>query len=850
MNILNRLTKKNLALNKKRTIVTIIGILLSTALIVCVSGMVTSFQKTLVNATIESDGNYHAFISDMNKKDLLALEENRTIKDFYLISDLGYAEFETQNPYKPYLFIRAFDEKALKNLGLDLLEGRLPQSDTEIVLSQHFLEDSNFDKKLGDTITLNIGKRFVKDETGEYELHQSNMYVIQDNQNSLEEKEYFVPEMEKSFTIVGIINRPTYTIENYEAPGYTCITYSDKIEAQASAAILYKNPRTYKENTKEIAGETYDYSYNNELLRWLGVSQSETMSALYVVAIIVIGIIIISSVFVIKNSFAISITEKYKMYGMLRSVGATSKQIKKNVLFEGFLLGLIAIPLGILLGIVAIVILVFLINFILADMLNDIKFVYSIPIYPIILSVLLSSITIYFSTIFTAKKAAKITAIEAIRSNQDIKISGKKLKTPKLIKKIFKTGGVIAYKNLKRNKKKYRTTVISIVVSVFVFISLSSFIDFGFKMSGLYYAEMSYNMSVFPNTDEQDNKELLSKITSQNEIERYSYLRFGLLEIPTKDVLSDFGAEVLTSYGETLSDTLNLSIYAVGEKEFHRYLEELGLNKEDQEKGILIDDYRFVRDKKTRLGNIYNFKNNSKITGKTVSFYDETKEEKDFSIEIVRSDKRPMGFENLYSEGGFLIVSDSILEENFDFRYSGIYLKAEDTDKVEAYIKNLMAENEEYKDLNYNNLNEYVKQMNAMVLIVSIFLYGFITVISLIGITNIFNTITTNMNLRVKEFAMLKSVGMTKKEFNRMIRLESIFYGFKSLLFGIPLGLAGSYLIYKAFNEGLEFGYIFPVKALLIVILFVAIIIGIIMKYSLSKINKQNIIDAIRNDNI
>ena len=137
-----------------------------------------------------------------------------------------------------------------------------------------------------------------------------------------------------------------------------------------------------------------------------------------------------------------------------------------------------------------------------------------------------------------------------------------------------------------------------------------------------------------------------------------------------------------------------------------------------------------------------------------------------------------------------------------------------------------------------------------MVLVISIFLYGFIAVITLIGITNIFNTITTTMKLRSKEFAMLKSVGMTKKEFNRMIRLESIFYGMKALIIGIPIGIALSYLIYMAFLNSIEVPYAMPIRAIIISIIFVLVLISIIMKFSINKINKQNIIETIRNDNI
>ncbi|MEI3435371.1 MAG: FtsX-like permease family protein [Clostridia bacterium] len=147
-------------------------------------------------------------------------------------------------------------------------------------------------------------------------------------------------------------------------------------------------------------------------------------------------------------------------------------------------------------------------------------------------------------------------------------------------------------------------------------------------------------------------------------------------------------------------------------------------------------------------------------------------------------------------------------------------------------------------------MEESIRAENAVVLVISIFLYGFIGVITLIGITNIFNTITTNMNLRKKEFAMLKSIGMTKKEFNRMIRLESIFYGVKSLVIGIPIGLVLSYGMYNVFRNSMEIEYVLPYKSIVVAVIFVAIVIGIIMRYSMSKINKQNIIETIRNDNI
>ena len=844
MNVLKKLTKRNLSLNKKRTIMTGIGIVLSTALIICVAGMVTSFQGTIIESTKKSEGNYHAEIKNMNRVDALALLENRNILDYYLTSEIGYAKIPSINQAKPYLYLMGYDEKALHNLGISVVEGRYPKNSSELIMSNHVLDNGGISYHLGDTITLEVGERQSFDGIT---LHQNNPFQNEEEDASHNEK--IINLEKKTYTIVGFMERLSYTHESYSAPGYTAITYQDNIDKNINAFLLYKNPKNYLQYTKEISNNKYDYDYNHEYLRFLGVTKSSTMRALYNVAAVVIAIIILSSVFVIKNSFAISITEKYKMYGMLRSVGATKKQIKKNVLYEGFLIGLIAIPLGILCGILAIVILLLILNILLKDLLGNIKFVYSVPLFAILLSILLGSITIFLSTIFTARKASKITAIEAIRSNNDIKIKGKKLRTPKIIKKLFSTGGVIAYKNLKRNKKKYRTTVISIIVSVFIFIALSSFITFGFKMSNIYYMNLSYNMTISDglrneNTDMEEIIEHLKTISGMEEIDHFSLTRSDIISVDPSH-LSDFGNNVYRHLGmKPEKSEINITVFALGEGEYQRYLKELGLNNEaNRRKGILIDDWQENYEKKLYLGNMFNFKNNEILTGKI-------NDNQDFQIEIIRSDKRPMGLENYNAMDGILIVSDEVMDTYFHPRSAYLYVEAKDADALEIKLNTLQKENPDFKYLSINNLEKMVEEENTIVLVISIFLYGFITVISLIGITNIFKTITTNMNLRSKEFAMLKSIGMTNQEFNRMIRLESIFYGFKSLIIGIPLGIIGSYLIYLSIRSGIEMPYELPIKAILLAILFVSFMIGLIMKYSLSKINKQNIIETIRNDNI
>ena len=179
-------------------------------------------------------------------------------------------------------------------------------------------------------------------------------------------------------------------------------------------------------------------------------------------------------------------------------------------------------------------------------------------------------------------------------------------------------------------------------------------------------------------------------------------------------------------------------------------------------------------------------------------------------------------------------------------KLASLYIVTNNSEELLEYIEQNYSDNYDYIE----NVDNQLIEQRALFTTISIFLYTFIIVTSLIGITNIFNTITTSMELRQKEFAHLKSIGMTKKEFNRMIRLENIFLGLKALIIGIPLGLVFSYIVHLAFRTNAIMDYIFPYNGVLISILAVFLILWCIMRYTLNKINKQNIIETIQRDNV
>lgn len=848
MNILNKLTIKSLKLNKKRSLGTIIGIILSVALICAVSNMVSSFRETLIQNAINESGYWHIRLYNVSNDKLKRLKLNKDIDNIYTISEDGYAKLDTiKNEYKPYLKFYGMNKENFNNLEFKLIKGRFPKNDNEIIISEHLNKNGKANLKIDDEITVNVGDRVTLED--DYVLNDSNPF---DKGN-----EIIKNPNTKKYRVVGIIKRPDVSFEPMSAPAYTTITTSTNKD-NFSVFISLKNPRD-KNSFVELLGARnydevvnmginnprYDYTLNNELLRWEALKFSDsTFSMLLSIAEVVIFIIIFTSIFCIRNSFAISTTEKMRMYGMLSSVGATKKQIKKSVLTEEFILGLIAIPIGIICGIIAVFVLLKIVNLFLGDFLfNNIDgMVFKVSFIAIIISIILGFVTIYFSAISSAKKASKVSPIDNLRNTNDIKISSKKLKTPKLIKNVFKTGGVLAYKNLKRSKKKYRTTVVSLTVSIFVFISMFTFINEGFKQSSNYYQNYDYNYRItFNNNSSMDEISEIRNLDSVNASYLVYYAKPSILiddisKINPKEPLEceyDKNDKCIKKYAR-------LNIILLDDSTFKSYVKKVkGSYDYLKDKGILTDMYRFYdnKSKKEYEDRIYTYKSGDTIDFKLLN-------EDNISIDIgLVSNIMPYGFENVYSNGGYIVLNNKYFN-NIDYYGADLMIDSLDTEQLTNNILNIDSE------LNYYDMDEEAKAEKSIVIVISIFLYGFIGVITLIGVTNIFNTITSNMELRQKEFAMLKSVGMTKKEFNHMINLETLFYSSKSLIYGSILGIIGSYFVHRAFAGKIDTQFVLPYKAILICILFVFIVVYMIMKYSMNKINKQNMIETIRKDNI
>ena len=875
MNLLNKLTIKNLKLNKRRTIVTIIGIMLAVALINAVATMYFSGMASIIRAEKSTRGDYHTVFYNVPLNDIKTIQNNRNVENITKLKYLGTSKIKSNNPQSPYVSVVAAEKNNINKLGMYLIKGRLPENENEIIITKYLNNIMNTNYSIGDKLTMDIGDRYSKDNI---KLKKSE---------NLQDGEKILNTQKREFTIVGIVmeisesvNQPGEVAdtvvtclrkedikdnldlfirlnkEGLKKP-YTAIgdmlgidgnLYKEVQDDYATGRDATKSGELQEKFAKERKKAKYQFTSRRYLISLETDKRGTSFFGLKYVVAIAIGIIIFTSVFCIKNSFDISITEKNKQYGMLRSIGATKKQVRKNVLFEATILALIGIPLGIFLGYFASFILVKISNIFLKELIvteNEINFelVFDLNWMSAAISALLGMVTIYLSSLRIARKASKVSPINSIRNSADIKIKAKKLKVPKIIKSIFKVGGEISYKNMKRNKKRYRVTIISIVLSIMVYISLTTFMQMMLKQIQLAVGNIDYDIACNIYKENDEEIKILNNIAKTTEgVTDYTLLQMNMGKYDKKFL----NKEIKQIY-ENFPDNETVSIIAVGDIEYNKYIKSLGLNYNDiKDKAILIDTVSTAiidaNKKPVREIRLLNLKENDKFDVKG-----DKGEKLTFEIGKITK-KRPFATnENMATPYKILVLSDEYYNKTFkdEKRYTAYYKvkDAKDASKIKAQIEESL---KDYKQKGITNVQETYNDGKHLITLVGIFLYGFIIIIILIGVTNIVNTITTSMELRKQEFAILRSVGMTNKEFNRMIRLETLFIGIKSLFFGIPLGTAIAYGIYQVGKMPFEI----PLKPILYSSIAVIVLIASIMQYSLIKIKKQNTIETIRNENI
>lgn len=827
MGIINKLTLKQLLSNKKRTLVTIIGIIISVAMFTAVTTFVTSFMEMMKLDIASYEGSWHVAYKEVEPKQIDILKNKSDYKDSLLFQTIDTLLIDDNNPR----FINLIQLDNYQD-NLKLVKGDYPSNDNEIIISKYY-QSNNQKIGIGDEIT-------VKTKAGEL----ADKYIETDqlvNSDKLATRTY---------KVVGIYNPNYLNRSSYFESFYTA--NSKEISSSSLYLTLNHVDRQIFENSSSIAKDAgiikNNIEYHSNLLYYYGVSNNDNFNQSMLIVIgIVVAIIMIGSVGLIYNAFAISLNERSRYLGTLSSIGATKRQKKQSVYFEGLIVGSIAIILGIIAGIGGMAVTFNVINPILKDLGQEIGFPLTISFTGILIAIICAVITIFISSIIPARHASKISPIVAINNQQDSKIKSRNIKTSFITKKLFGFEGNLAMKNIKRNKNRYRVTLISLIISSVLFLTASGFTYYLKESFNMTSANINYDGNIYVNSN---NQELLNELSNLKNVDQLAVAKQTSinLDVDLKNINPEL-ISFLEENNEQINETfyLDLNLLSYDQNYLTKYPE---LNKQLQDHIIVNKTNNIKLNRKYKQLSILD----NQLTNLKGTTFDRDGNNIEISLDnLFFSDETLLGQTSLeaYFSLNLLVNEKTFNQLSSLYNYSNtmIYYTSSNNDALIKEINDLITK---YPDetIHSYNLSEEAKQANQTILIINIFTYGFIILIGLISIANIINTISTSMALRTKEFSMLKSIGMTPKAFNKMIYFESLFYGLKTLVYSLPIGLIIMYFLYQNLTDVFDRPFSVPIPSFIILIIAIFTIVFTTLIFSSRKIKQLTIIDGLKNDNI
>ncbi len=848
MNIVNTLTLRHIKTHKKRSVLTVLAIIVSVAMVSAVFTSAISFVKYFQNATVAIDGNWHVRFDDKNFPEHQKVYENdENIKSYgvrtYLGNSTDFKADQSHSAYKTNDSVQVFSVSPewfrLRNVVVSM--GKYPQNSNEIMVCEKLLEKSGQKIPLGSNLKLKI-----KTDSGK--------------------------SFEKEFLVVGYTKSEVSATD--KTPFFTGIDKSS-FENVGSALVMVeydkldnsiweKIEKTVGElginGGNDISHQSGDgaYATHSDLFMYSGVLKDNSiLFSLGGFAGVLLSIIVIVSVFMIYDSFAVSYQEREKYLGMLASVGATKRQKRMSIYFEGFILGLIGIPLGIISGIGGIYVVFRCIEDIMVGSLT-VDYGGSLKVYVNLIVILgtlaVSALTIFISSYIPARKASKTSAIEAIRQNNTVKVKkAKKLRASKLSEKLFGYEGALAVKNYKRNGRRSRNITFALALSAVVFLSTTSFSAMLKDVLVTSYARTADTVV----TTDAEHYNLLEKTVAENKKVKSAYFyaaQYGKLDPGFfKDSEAERAKQGQNNVVFVFLDNASLDGYlkSLGEdsEKFHNknapaaVLQNISFNSVNR-KSTSSQPVKDIEGKKIRAEIVTDF-----VSGK--SAYKNI----DFDIGVQTSklwDEESFYYQ--YSNLPVIMMSVDFIGQVFNgddkcpvvsamiFSDSPEEAAQEIADKISNGI------GDEKYVLSVSDPAAEAKLVNNTLTVAKVFIYGFITLITIIAVMNIINTISNSMNERRREFAMIRSVGMTPRSFKKMIYLEAVRYGGKSLILAIPVSILIHYAMYRALAGSFDFGFNLHLFPYALAIAGVFAIVALALLYSSTKIKDDNIIETLKGD--
>ena len=909
MKIFRKVTLKYLKRNKVRTFATIIGILLSAAMICAVATFLSSIDQYVVDNAIHNTGNWQVGTKNVDWQTCETLIQSEELTNVVYSQRVGYAPIEElENQYKSYYYIIGIQKDFMETMCAHITSGRFPREEGEILLPESILQAEGVEFSIGDGIILSTGVRSYRSVV----LWQDDPYVFGDERDC----ESFSWDKTRLYKVVGFYDDLSYKIESASAPGYTVFTYfNDKPFIRDGGEYdVYFNVKNAADVYQISEKYGIEVTYNAEVLGVMGIlGQEGTQMNTIVLVVFIIGMILLGSIALIYNMFSISVSERTKQFGLLSSIGATQKQMQKMVLYEAFVVSCVGIPFGILVGIGGI--------WVVLQFVGD-KFQalgYSIPMtvqvswVVIVISAVLSLVTVLVSAWIPSRRAMKMTVIETLKQNKDIYQSGKRTKNYDSVHKIFGLSGMLASQYCNRSQKKYKATLLSLCISSILFVLVSFFMDYALKMVEHTFDKNSYDLAFY-----YDEQELVgySKDEFMELLKAEEHITDAVYTSSTKSYRVEMDKKYLSSWAlenigtmtspyrfnpDIVATTINVTF--VQDAVFKELLQKYDLNETDfmsveHPKAIVVDGIvnansnttvnllsgdecrvSFIRpiqgDRGDRWGEVQKgVVEKLYFTlegGKTIyerPYYLEDNDGLVFlypdSVRQYYADNNEELFPKRENDGEWVHIWYEDGNGTTIFQYAektndysrlvddGICnckFQSEDYDASYEAMRNIVVNN----NLNVNNFMnnaERIEKENNLVLIIRVLSLGFLVLMTMVSAINVFNTISTNISLRRREFAVLKSIGMTEKGLNRMMLVECLLLSGKAMLYGIPISVVGTLLLYVAMSSGSEIAYHFPWMPIVVAVVGIFVILVVTMLYIMRTRKKENVIETLKNENV
>ena len=832
------ITLKYLKKNKKRTLFTIIGIILSLSLISGVGFLGLSFNDYMYDRAIDNNGDYEFGFSSVNGEVVNILRNDVDLEKVGTVANVVLGKLTLEGKGENSIYITEQDKIYSNEItSTELIEGEYPNSSKELILNSSAKEGLGL--SIGDTVKLR-----------EIQYDGDANEVLTDNY--------------KEYKIVGFIK------EQYETGDsvFSGETLLDNLEDNKDYNVFFTVVNN--KNKTDLVNEKFDnlhldrefnyISINNDLLALKGESSYVGINtAIKGMIIFVLGIIILATIFLIYNAINISVTERMTQFGILRSIGATPKQVSNIVMREGLLMCLTSIPFGTILGFLGVWITVKILDSKISNLFGGGKLV--LKFYPsiIVFTIILGVITIFLATFGPAKKAGKVSPIIVIKGNNAEEKN--KYYKGKLIRKIFGVEGWIAYKNIRKNSKRFTVTILSLSISLIMFITFTTLnmkrideLDYIKKNSlvqGKLYA--------YRDANKIENE--VKSVEGVDDVYRISNKYIPYLYLDGDVVTDKYKKYRYNDLGNSLIESAEIEGYS------DEALNELGIDEKLKDNEVVIVNSLANYNAEGQLENIdfTNLKEGDTIKVARTSIEVHAVENLDELNENLEKDKTSNDFiefkvKKIINRSPFdydfnstfkIIMNFNSFNNFYDendysttigFRYKDVN-DEKAVEKTAEKINNIADNNE----ITFSDINKGLQSDEEMWNVVNVFIYGFIVMVTLIGVVNVVNTISLNILLKKKEFGALGTIGMSNNQLNKMILLEGILHGiFSSIVAGI-LSIPLVLLIVKMISYGFTMSnkiYWQPFVIGFTINLLVVLIASLI---PLNKLKKMSLVETIRN---